>query len=198
MVVIILPVAVAPEDQALVILQTEVRVLLIQYLVHPIMGAAAAAVPDIQALGAMEVLVAVAAARSESIGTTSSNPGGLGLNNGSQGGGGALNSQADEPGGDAGANTGGGGGGGSHFNSNNYGGAGGSGIVVLRYQDAPLGVFTSSNTSVATVDAATGMVTGAAPGSATITYTITSGTCTTVQTAPITVNSYNRRDSNSS
>ena len=86
------------------------------------------------------------------------------------------------------ANTGGGGGGGG-YNGNCYaGGAGGSGIIIIRYPFIPTGVWTSSNTAVATVDSL-GNVTGVSSGTSTITYTITNGSCTSVQTALITVNS---------
>jgi uncharacterized protein YjdB len=67
-------------------------------------------------------------------------------------------------------------------------------FVVCAGSAQPLSSFTtggtwsSSNTSVATVDATSGVVTGNAPGTATITYTVTGG-CGTVSTmATVTVN----------
>ena len=51
------------------------------------------------------------------------------------------------------------------------------------------GVWSSSDEAIATVDATTGEVTGIAPGTATITYTVTTEEgCTASQTATITVN----------
>ncbi len=50
------------------------------------------------------------------------------------------------------------------------------------------GSWSSSNTAVATVNPASGVVTGVAQGNATITYTITTGCGTASQSAPITVN----------
>ena len=113
--------------------------------------------------------------------------GGAGLNNGSPGGGGATGNFPNTPGGNAGANTGGGGGGGSHYETNNFGGNGGSGIVIVKYPDLSSGVWASSNPSVATVNAS-GTITGISAGTTTISYTITIGNCTSVQTAQIIVN----------
>lgn len=74
------------------------------------------------------------------------------------------------------ANTGGGGGGGgANGGASGIGGNGGSGIVIVRYLMP--GSWTSSNTAVATVDQYSGVVTGVAPGTTTITYTLPSG-CT--------------------
>jgi uncharacterized protein YjdB len=89
------------------------------------------------------------------------------------------------PGGNGGANTGGGGGGGSHYNLNNKGGDGGSGIVIVKAQTA--GTWSSSNPAVASVDPATGVVTGVSGGTATIINTFTSQGCTTVASKEITV-----------
>uniref|UniRef100_UPI000688E65A Ig-like domain-containing protein n=1 Tax=Segetibacter koreensis TaxID=398037 RepID=UPI000688E65A len=51
------------------------------------------------------------------------------------------------------------------------------------------GTWSSSNTSVATVNSTTGLVTGLATGTATITYTVTNAqSCTNSTTAPVTVN----------
>lgn len=63
--------------------------------------------------------------------------------------------------------------------------AGGAGIIILRY---PGGQWTSSNTAVATVDPLTGVVTGVAAGTATITYTVASGSCTNAISTTVTVN----------
>ena len=120
--------------------------------------------------------------------TSTSTTGGAGLNNGSPGGFGCQVCQADVPGGNAGTNTGGGGGGGSHYNTNNYGGNGGSGIVIIKYPIAPVGTWTSSNTAVATVDSV-GNVTGVSAGAVTITYTVSNGSCSYVQTSQISVGS---------
>ncbi len=50
------------------------------------------------------------------------------------------------------------------------------------------GAWTSGNTGVATIDINTGIVTGVAPGTATISYAVTNGNgCTTVVTADVTV-----------
>ncbi len=119
------------------------------------------------------------------VGTTT---GGAGLNNGSAGGGGCSTCWANTPGGNGGANTGGGGGGGAHYYSNNKGGNGGSGIVVVKYFDGADGVWSSSNTSVATIDPSTGVVTGVAAGTSTITYTVTIGSCSASQSTVVTVN----------
>jgi len=120
-------------------------------------------------------------------GAVGATTGGAGLNNGSPGGGGAIGNFPNTPGGNAGANTGGGGGGGSHYQTNNFGGNGGSGIVIVKYPDLGSGVWASSNPSVATVNAS-GTVTGVSAGTTTISYTITIGNCTSVQTAQLTVN----------
>ncbi len=104
--------------------------------------------------------------------------GGSGLNNGCGGGGGAPNSQTNTHGANAGANTGGGGGAGSHYNGYNSGGGGGSGIVVVRYLEGTgTGTWSSSNTSVATVNATTGVVTGVGAGTTTISYAAVNGIC---------------------
>ncbi len=51
------------------------------------------------------------------------------------------------------------------------------------------GVWTCNNTSIATIGSSTGIVTGVTGGSATITYTYTSGSCTGFSTRAVTVNS---------
>jgi uncharacterized protein YjdB len=120
-------------------------------------------------------------------GAVGATTGGAGLNNGSPGGGGAIGNFPNTPGGNAGANTGGGGGGGSHYDANNFGGNGGSGVVIIKYTDLGSGVLASSNPSVATVNAS-GIITGVSAGTTTISYTITIGNCTSVQTAQLIVN----------
>jgi len=62
---------------------------------------------------------------------------------------------------------GGGGGGGANGGASGVGGNGGSGIVIVRYTRP---IWTSSNTSVATVDPLSGLVTGVSAGTTTITY----------------------------
>ena len=98
---------------------------------------------------------------------------------------------------------GGGGGGGSIYGSSGNGGNGGSGIVIIKYVSSP-GVWTSQNSSIASVDAA-GIVTGVQNGSVDITYTISNGTrissyvqTVTVSDAPplnVTVNKKNGQES---
>ena len=51
------------------------------------------------------------------------------------------------------------------------------------------GTWTSSNSSVASINSSTGVVTGNAAGTATITYTVTVGSCTNTTTTTVTVNS---------
>ena len=80
------------------------------------------------------------------------------------------------------ANTGsGGGGGGAGLNSS---GSGGSGVVIIRYINYSTGTWSSSNTSVATVNAS-GLVTGISAGSATI--SLTTSSCTNASTQTVTV-----------
>ncbi|GAB4093491.1 Ig-like domain-containing protein [Flaviaesturariibacter terrae] len=52
----------------------------------------------------------------------------------------------------------------------------------------PGGSWTSSNPAIATINPATGIATGVAAGSVTITYTVGSGACARSATAPLTVN----------
>jgi hypothetical protein len=66
------------------------------------------------------------------------------------------------------ANTGSGGGG-----SEGTGSAGGSGIVIVRYPDPTLGVWSSTNTASATINSTSGIVSGVAAGSSNIKYTLT-------------------------
>jgi len=108
--------------------------------------------------------------------------GGLGSGGGLNAGANGLNG-SNLKGGNAGANTGSGGGGGSW--SSGQGGNGGSGIVVVKYLDYTNGAWSSSNTSVATVNSSTGVVTTVAGGTTIISYTI----CSTVVNYPITVHS---------
>ncbi|MCF8448534.1 MAG: Ig-like domain-containing protein [Taibaiella sp.] len=56
------------------------------------------------------------------------------------------------------------------------------------------GVWTSSNTSIATVGSTTGIVTGISSGTATISYTVSSGACSVYATTVVTVNSLNTLD----
>ncbi len=101
-----------------------------------------------------------------------------GFNPGIDGQVGSLGAQTNVPGGHAGANTGSGGGGGAHYNDNNAGGSGASGIVVVRYLDGTgSGVWASSNPSIATVNPSTGLVTGVAAGTTTISFTPSNGIC---------------------
>jgi len=80
------------------------------------------------------------------------------------------------------ANTGGGGGG------NN--GTGGSGIVIIRYPDVAGGAWSSSNTTVATINSSTGAVTPLTAGTTIITYiTPAFSGCSKSTTATVTVNS---------
>ena len=61
-------------------------------------------------------------------------------------------------------------------------------MIDLNNPTAGVGYFTSTDTSIASVDSTTGLVTGRMPGSVTITYTATSFSCgTTTATHPITV-----------
>ncbi len=114
-------------------------------------------------------------------------------NNGS--GGSAVGGAGGPSGGVGTANTGSGGGGGS------AGGAGGTGIVIVRYADVTAGTWSSSAPAVATVNASTGVVTGVAYGTTTISY-IYGGAgfpCTAspaqtkviTVTAPLTITAYN-------
>jgi len=63
-----------------------------------------------------------------------------------------------------------------------------AGSTITLSDSVSGGVWTSSNTSVATVGSGTGIVTGAAVGTATISYTRTNSCGTAVATMPITVN----------
>ena len=105
-------------------------------------------------------------------------------------GGGGNGAQTGGAGGSAGAaNTGGGGGGGNAGNSSTHqnGFEGGSGIVIVAYLN---GTWSSSNTSVAIVNSTTGLVTAVAPGTATISYTITNASgCTSSAGKTITITS---------
>jgi hypothetical protein len=101
---------------------------------------------------------------------------------GGNGGGGAggISTAANRNGINGQAYTGGGGGGGGANSSgsgsttnNGSGGFGGSGVVIIKH---PAGAWSSSNPTVATVNATTGAVTAQAAGYATITYTTTYGT----------------------
>lgn len=73
------------------------------------------------------------------------------------------------------ANTGGGGGGGGYSSPTTaqVGGNGGSGIVVVRYPNVTGGTWSSSNTSIATVNSS-GVVTAQGVGNTNINYTFTS------------------------
>lgn len=102
-----------------------------------------------------------------------------GLNPGSDGNVGLLGQQTNVPGGNGAPNTGAGGGGGAHYDNGNHGGAGGSGIVVVRYLDVTNGNWSSSNTSIATVNSS-GVVTGVGTGTATITYQLAIGGCNSI------------------
>jgi len=63
-----------------------------------------------------------------------------------------------------------------------------SGTTTLFASTTTGGLWSSSNTAVATVNAATGMVTGVAAGTANITYTVTgTGGCASVTSAPRTI-----------
>ncbi|MEI6348003.1 MAG: glycine-rich domain-containing protein [Bacteroidota bacterium] len=118
-------------------------------------------------------------------GVCDANPASLGgLGGGGNGGSGAPNlAQSGTP------NTGGGGGGGGYYQSGTGGGSGGSGIVVIRYPNITPGTWSSSNTSVATVDPSSGVVSGVAGGTANIIYTITVNGCPTSVSRAITVKS---------
>lgn len=111
---------------------------------------------------------------------------GTGAYAGGTGGGGAGGTSAAVAGISGTANTGGGGGGGgASGGTSGNGGNGGSGIVIVRYPSP--GTWSSSNSAVASVDPATGIVTsGSTAGTATITYTNANG-CTSSVT--VTVNS---------
>ncbi len=86
------------------------------------------------------------------------------------------------------ANTGGGGGGGgSGGSSTSFGGNGGSGIVIVKYPSSTWS-WTSSNPSVATVNASTGVVTAVSAGITTITFTLTTGGCSNSASTTVTVN----------
>ncbi|KAA9325705.1 GEVED domain-containing protein [Adhaeribacter soli] len=87
------------------------------------------------------------------------------------------------------ANTGSGGGGGGGIG---LGGSGGSGVVIVKYIDYASGNWASSNTGIATVNAA-GVVTGVGAGTATIYLTTT---CGSFSSKVITVNSTNADLSN--
>lgn len=109
---------------------------------------------------------------------------GTGAYAGGTGGGGAGGTSTAVTGINGTANTGGGGGGGgaSGATSGN-GGNGGSGIVIVRYPSP--GTWSSSNSAVASVDPATGIVTsGSTAGTATITYTNANG-CTSSVTVTV-------------
>lgn len=81
---------------------------------------------------------------------------------------------------------GGGGGGGAGGDYSGNGGSGGSGIVIVRYL-ASAGVWSSSNTGIATVNASTGVVTGVSPGTVNLVCTNSSGTFTTTYTQAVKV-----------
>lgn len=98
---------------------------------------------------------------------------------GGNGGGGAGGTNLSLNGVNGAPNTGGGGGGGgANGATSGTGVSGGSGIVVVRYMHPK---WTSSNTAVATVNELTGVVTGVAPGTVTITYYSPAG-CTATTT----------------
>gem|GEM_PF-6103737 len=62
-------------------------------------------------------------------------------------------------------------------------------LTVTLANTASGGLWSSSNTAIASVDAASGVVTGVAAGAATISYTVTVSGCSTFATKGITVNS---------
>lgn len=63
------------------------------------------------------------------------------------------------------------------------------GLTVTLANTASGGLWSSSNTAIASVDAASGVVTGVTSGAATISYTVTVSGCSTFVTKGITVNS---------
>ena len=105
---------------------------------------------------------------------------------GGAGGGGAGGTLSSVNGVNGTANTGsGGGGGGANGGTSGSGGNGGSGIVIVKY---PVHEWTSSNTGVATVSS-TGVVTGVAQGTTTITYRVFANGCYSEVSTLVTVNS---------
>ncbi|GAA4339092.1 hypothetical protein GCM10023184_35970 [Flaviaesturariibacter amylovorans] len=59
--------------------------------------------------------------------------------------------------------------------------------VTFSSNGTPGGTWSSGNPAIATVNPATGVVTGVAAGSATITYTVGTGACAVTASAPVTV-----------
>lgn len=70
-----------------------------------------------------------------------------------------------------------------------------AGASITLTNATPGGTWSSSNTNVATVTPTTGIVTGIAPGTAVITYSIGQGNCTTSTTYTITVTNCHCEDS---
>ena len=102
---------------------------------------------------------------------------------GGSGNGGTGGNASASAGGKGVDNTGSGGGGGAAGEGN--GGNGGLGIVIIKYP-VLTGSWASSDPTIATVDAS-GNVTGIKIGTVTISYTVTIGSCTNVQTCPVTI-----------
>lgn len=101
---------------------------------------------------------------------------------GGSGGGGLGGGTSPLNGANGTVNTGGGGGGGgASGGSSGSGGNGGSGIVIVRYT---VPVYSSSNTSVATVDPYSGVVTALSVGTTII--SVTNGNCTEYATVTVT------------
>ena len=61
----------------------------------------------------------------------------------------------------------------------------GGGATITLANTTPLGDWTSGNTTIATADAATGMITGVSAGTAPVTYTITSTGCYVTANVPV-------------